>query len=350
MQVHDDGDDAKRHKCNTCPVGFLLFNNPVTSCYSLPLMSEGYPQIMETIRLSANLHHQFQISSPAPATAGISWTAAVGCRKGHKRCREVPKQGRWTAEEHEHFLQALGVHGKDWEKVQADVPTRSLSQIRSHAQKHFLSLAKQREFERLVACDPTHFLPHSLSSSSSDNATSSGDSVSGEVDWPVPVDVESLSAQQWQALETLHLMTCHWLQLQRTRNSLLLTQDTTPSRPVITEAGSVDNDEEVDELCQSRRRQRLLSSPSTASHAHSFAISPSSSPLSLAVKRNALNSFNSITLVRDRDEEETDRDSFSIVSEDEDVDEDEDGEEEMGIEDEVEEASTVSGYYLDYII
>ena len=47
------------------------------------------------------------------------------------------KNGRWTSEEHERFLQALELYGKEWKSVQKHVGTRSATQARSHAQKYF---------------------------------------------------------------------------------------------------------------------------------------------------------------------------------------------------------------------
>ena len=45
--------------------------------------------------------------------------------------------GRWTSEEHDKFLEALEVYGKNWKKVENHIGTRSGAQIRSHAQKFF---------------------------------------------------------------------------------------------------------------------------------------------------------------------------------------------------------------------
>jgi len=50
--------------------------------------------------------------------------------------------GRWTKEEHQRFVDAIKVHGKNWKKVEESVGTRSGAQIRSHAQKFFLKLEK----------------------------------------------------------------------------------------------------------------------------------------------------------------------------------------------------------------
>eukprot|EP00826_Nyctotherus_ovalis_P010882 TRINITY_DN12842_c0_g1_i21.p2 TRINITY_DN12842_c0_g1~~TRINITY_DN12842_c0_g1_i21.p2 ORF type:complete len:139 (+),score=50.25 TRINITY_DN12842_c0_g1_i21:475-891(+) len=55
--------------------------------------------------------------------------------------------GRWTKEEHKRFLEGLRLYGKNWKKVQAHVRTRSTTQVRSHAQKHFIRLETRGEEE-----------------------------------------------------------------------------------------------------------------------------------------------------------------------------------------------------------
>mmetsp|Transcript_3179 Transcript_3179/g.6420 ORF Transcript_3179/g.6420 Transcript_3179/m.6420 type:complete len:308 (-) Transcript_3179:83-1006(-) len=52
--------------------------------------------------------------------------------------------GRWTAEEHRLFLQGLELHGKGWKKIAGLIQTRTVVQIRTHAQKYFQKLAKAR--------------------------------------------------------------------------------------------------------------------------------------------------------------------------------------------------------------
>jgi SHAQKYF class myb-like DNA-binding protein len=53
--------------------------------------------------------------------------------------------GRWTKEEHEAFLSALQMYGKEWKKVAAKVKTRTVVQTRTHAQKYFQKLAKSMD-------------------------------------------------------------------------------------------------------------------------------------------------------------------------------------------------------------
>ena len=43
--------------------------------------------------------------------------------------------GRWSAEEHNLFLEELRIYGKNWDKIQKHVKTRCVQNIRSHSQK-----------------------------------------------------------------------------------------------------------------------------------------------------------------------------------------------------------------------
>ena len=51
--------------------------------------------------------------------------------------------GRWTIKEHQKFIEALQIYGKNWKKVEEFVGTRNGAQIRSHAQKFFNRLEKE---------------------------------------------------------------------------------------------------------------------------------------------------------------------------------------------------------------
>ena len=58
------------------------------------------------------------------------------------------QNGRWTDEEHDRFIDALRVYGKNWNKVHKQVATRTSAQTRSHAQKYFNKLIRQHEEKR----------------------------------------------------------------------------------------------------------------------------------------------------------------------------------------------------------
>lgn len=103
---------------------------------------------------AAGHHHKHQLSSSSvdtnttPAPGGGIMAANTHAslptkvvESGHEHT------GRWTKEEHEAFLSALQVYGKEWKKVAARVKTRTVVQTRTHAQKYFQKLQKVLEGE-----------------------------------------------------------------------------------------------------------------------------------------------------------------------------------------------------------
>lgn len=53
--------------------------------------------------------------------------------------------GRWSPIEHALFLEAMQLFGNKWRHVHEHVCTRSQIQCRTHAQKYFLRLEKQKK-------------------------------------------------------------------------------------------------------------------------------------------------------------------------------------------------------------
>ena len=60
--------------------------------------------------------------------------------------------GRWTADEHDRFLEGLELFGRrKWGKIAEHVQTRTVIQVRSHAQKYFKKRAPPADGFALLA-------------------------------------------------------------------------------------------------------------------------------------------------------------------------------------------------------
>lgn len=73
--------------------------------------------------------------------------AAASSPKGSVVSKGKENTGRWQAEEHEVFLKGLNEHGKQWKKIAVMIKTRSVVQVRTHAQKYFQKLLKNEKKE-----------------------------------------------------------------------------------------------------------------------------------------------------------------------------------------------------------
>jgi len=72
-------------------------------------------------------------------------TAATAQSSGANGGAQGENTGRWTSEEHNLFLQGLELHGKGWKKIAGLIKSRTVVQIRTHAQKYFQKLAKAKQ-------------------------------------------------------------------------------------------------------------------------------------------------------------------------------------------------------------
>lgn len=103
--------------------------------------SEPAPPSRASNRQSTN-NGTMSTAMPIP-TSNVSGSTAVTPGRVVESGQE--HTGRWTREEHEAFLNALKLYGKEWKKVAAKVKTRTVVQTRTHAQKYFQKLLKSHQ-------------------------------------------------------------------------------------------------------------------------------------------------------------------------------------------------------------
>ncbi|RHZ12539.1 hypothetical protein DYB37_007577 [Aphanomyces astaci] len=90
------------------------------------------------------------------------------------RVKAPPNGGRWSDHEHKLFLQGIELYGKDWRRIARLVQTRTTVQTRSHAQKHFDRMEKERREDRFLLAEraaKADFIARKASSPSVDTSS-----------------------------------------------------------------------------------------------------------------------------------------------------------------------------------
>ncbi|WOL05736.1 hypothetical protein Cni_G14467 [Canna indica] len=76
----------------------------------------------------------------------------------------------WTEQEHDKFIEALQLFDRDWKKIEAFVGSKTVIQIRSHAQKYFLKVQKNGTGAHVPPPRPKRKAAHPYPQKASKNA------------------------------------------------------------------------------------------------------------------------------------------------------------------------------------
>ncbi|KAK4794027.1 hypothetical protein SAY86_012021 [Trapa natans] len=76
----------------------------------------------------------------------------------------------WTEPEHDKFIEAIHLFDRDWKKIGAFIGSKTVIQIRSHAQKYFLKVQKNGSNEHLPPPRPKRKAVHPYPQKASKNA------------------------------------------------------------------------------------------------------------------------------------------------------------------------------------
>ncbi|CAN6564876.1 unnamed protein product [Malus baccata var. baccata] len=109
----------------------------------------------------------------ASATATTSTTSSSAedlSKKIRKPYTITKSRESWSEPEHDKFLEALQLFDRDWKKIEAFIGSKTVIQIRSHAQKYFLKVQKNGTSEHLPPPRPKRKAAHPYPQKASKNA------------------------------------------------------------------------------------------------------------------------------------------------------------------------------------
>ncbi|KAI4347592.1 hypothetical protein L6164_008393 [Bauhinia variegata] len=110
------------------------------------------------------------VTTAATTTASATNSSEELAKKIRKPYTITKSRESWSEPEHDKFLEALQLFDRDWKKIEAFVGSKTVIQIRSHAQKYFLKVQKNGASEHLPPPRPKRKAAHPYPQKASKNA------------------------------------------------------------------------------------------------------------------------------------------------------------------------------------
>ncbi|XP_054785267.1 protein REVEILLE 6-like isoform X4 [Prosopis cineraria] len=124
--------------------------NPAQGFYFFDPMNTGLPGLNRPV-------------PPPTATSAVAYTPPYADdpnKKIRKPYTITKSRENWSEQEHDKFLEALQLFDRDWKKIEAFVGSKTVIQIRSHAQKYFLKVQKNGTSEHVPPPRPKRKAAH----------------------------------------------------------------------------------------------------------------------------------------------------------------------------------------------
>ncbi|KAL3536776.1 hypothetical protein ACH5RR_000142 [Cinchona calisaya] len=122
-------------------------NPPATGYHQQEFYCFGGPGMGDPMKMGLPGLHSLQ-QPVTSTTAGnvIDSGSGLVLEDPNKKVRKpytiTKSRESWTEQEHDKFLEALQLFDRDWKKIEAFIGSKTVIQIRSHAQKYFLKVQK----------------------------------------------------------------------------------------------------------------------------------------------------------------------------------------------------------------
>ncbi|XP_039854371.1 protein REVEILLE 6-like isoform X3 [Panicum virgatum] len=113
-------------------------------------------------------------ASTPPPPSDAAGSGEDASKKVRKPYTITKSRENWTEQEHDKFLEALQLFDRDWKKIEAFVGSKTVIQIRSHAQKYFLKVQKNGTSEHVPPPRPKRKAAHPYPQKASKNESTYG--------------------------------------------------------------------------------------------------------------------------------------------------------------------------------
>ncbi|PON97316.1 GAMYB transcription factor [Trema orientale] len=133
--------------------------NPAPAFYFFDPMNMGLPGLSSAPPPAAAARNSTTVA-PAAAAANTTSFGDDPNKKIRKPYTITKSRESWTDQEHDKFLEALQLFDRDWKKIEAFVGSKTVIQIRSHAQKYFLKVQKSGTTEHVPPPRPKRKAAH----------------------------------------------------------------------------------------------------------------------------------------------------------------------------------------------